>query len=49
MKDGGCEFVNGQPPEGYTSEELHALEHKPMIADAQLNALRAQWDGRIAA
>lgn len=49
MKDGGFEFVNGQPPEGYTSEELYALEHKPMIADAQLNALRAQWDGRIAA
>ena len=49
MKDGGFEFVNGQPPEGYTSAELHALEHKPMIADAQLNALRAQWDGRIAA
>ena len=48
LKDGG-EFVNGEPVEGFTSEELYALEHKPMLADAQLNELRAQWAGRIMA
>jgi len=45
----GVEFVNGQPPEGFTSAELHALEHKSMLADPQLLELRAQFNGRLVA
>lgn len=48
LKDGG-EFVNGEPVDGFTSEELYALHDKAMLADEQMLALRARWDGRIAA
>lgn len=48
LKNGG-EFVNGEPVEGFTSEELYALTDKAMLADEQLLALRARWDGRVAA
>ena len=49
MKDGSGQFINGAPPDGFTSAELHACEHKAMLTDAQLNGLRARWDGRITA
>ena len=48
LKSGG-EFVNGEPVEGFSSEELYALHDKAMLADEQMLALRARWDGRIAA
>lgn len=49
LKGGGQEFTNGQPTQGFTSEELHALEHKAMLADNQLTELRSKWGGRITA
>ncbi len=48
MKAGG-EFVNGQPPEGYTSEELNTMEHKTMLNDELVNQLRANWGGKVVA
>lgn len=48
MKDGN-EFINGQPPAGFSSAEIHDCQHKTMLADSQLLELRAQWDGRVVA
>lgn len=41
------EFTNGHPPEGFTSEELHRMEHKIMLTNEQLNQLRADFGGRV--
>lgn len=48
LKTGG-EFVNGQPPAGFLSEEIHALTDKVMLADPQTVELRAKYDGRLVA
>lgn len=49
LKD-GAEFVNGAPPAGFDSTEIHACEHKAMLADAQVQAVREQWKtARVAA
>ena len=33
LKDGAGEFVNGAPPAGFESQEIHAAQHKTMLAD----------------
>jgi len=48
LKSGG-EFVNGLPPQGFTSDELHALVDKSALADPQVRELRAEFDGRLVA
>lgn len=48
LKTGG-EFVNGQPPDGFSSEELHAMEHKEMLTDQQMLELRAEFGGKVVA
>ena len=48
LKAGG-EFVNGQPPEGYSSEELNAMEQKEMLNDELVKQLRADFGGRVVA
>ena len=48
LKAGG-EFVNGQPPEGYSSEELNAMEQKEMLNDELVKQLRAEWGGKVVA
>lgn len=48
LKAGG-EFINGQPPEGYSSEELNAMEHKTMLNDELTQQLRAEFGGRVVA
>jgi hypothetical protein len=48
LKD-GSEFVNGHPPEGVTSVEIHAAQDKRMLTDAGVQAFRATFDARAAA
>jgi hypothetical protein len=45
MKAGGSEFVNGEPADGFTSQEIYALADKVMLADPQLIELRQQNPG----
>lgn len=48
LRDGSGEFVNGTRP-GFSSAEIHACEHKRMLADEQLIALRNEWEGEVVA
>lgn len=49
LKSDGSEFINGTPPQGYTSAELHLLEHKIMLADPRMMEYRQQFNARVAA
>lgn len=48
VKTGG-EFVNGQPPGGFLSEEIHSLGDKATLADPQTVELRTKYDARVVA
>ncbi|TSE32977.1 oxidoreductase [Tepidimonas taiwanensis] len=41
--DGG-EFVNGAPPH-FASREIRAAQHKVMLADAEVQKVKAEWPG----
>lgn len=45
----GHEFINGMPPGGYESIEIHACEDKKALGDETVHAFRFELDGRIAA
>lgn len=45
----GAEFENGLPPDGYVSAEIHACEDKRAIGEPTVQALRVEFDGRVAA
>lgn len=36
LKSGKGEFVNGAPPDGFDSAEIHAAQHKDMLADGEV-------------
>ncbi|MEY2655979.1 MAG: hypothetical protein RLZZ524_3007 [Pseudomonadota bacterium] len=43
LKEDGAEFVNGTPPAGFESTEIHASQHKTMLADPQVKEIRKAW------
>lgn len=43
LKEDGAEFVNGAPPAGFESVEIHASKHKTMLADSQVQEVRKAW------
>jgi cellulose biosynthesis protein BcsQ len=43
LKADGAEFVNGTPPAGFESTEIHASRHKTMLADPQVKEVRKAW------
>lgn len=43
LKEDGAEFVNGAPPAGFESVEIHASKHKVMLADSQVHEVRKAW------
>lgn len=45
----GFEFKNGEPTEGFSSQELYALKEKSMLECQKLLELRTQFDGRLVA
>ena len=45
----GNTFINGLPPTGYESIEIHACADKKALGDASVQRLRAECDARIAA
>ena len=47
LKSGQGEFVNGQPPAGLSSAEIHACAHKDMLVDETVQVLREQLSARI--
>lgn len=48
LSTGEC-FTNGAKPDGYSSEEIHACEHKAMLADDQVKQLCAEFGGKVVA
>lgn len=40
----GAEFVNGAPPH-FSSAEIRAAKHKAMLADPQVQRIKADWPG----
>lgn len=38
--DGGGEFINGEPPEGFTSQEIRNAQDKRILADADVMKVR---------
>lgn len=42
MNDGRGEFVNGEPPAGFTSHEIHAAADKGLLVAEEVRTLRAQ-------
>ena len=49
LKSGQGEFVNGALPDGLESAEIHACEHKDMLADETVQMLRTQLGAKVAA
>lgn len=45
----GTEFTNGHPPDGYTSDELHRMEHKAMLNNDIVKHMRQEFGGRVVA
>ena len=45
----GHEFINGLPPAGFESAEIHACADKKALGDPGVQAFRNELDGRIAA
>lgn len=43
LKADGSEFVNGTPPAGFESTEIHASKHPVMLADPQVKEVRKAW------
>jgi len=51
LKSTGAEFTNGQPPDGLSSEEIHACADKRALAvvEQEFQDLRAAFGGKIVA
>lgn len=47
IRETECEFVNGMPPDGYTSDELLSCQDKSTLAAPVVMALRTQLDATI--
>lgn len=45
----GQRFINGLPPEGYESTEIHACADKQALGDSSVREFRVTFDARIAA
>ena len=45
----GHSFINGLPPEGYESTEIHACADKKALGDPSVREFRLEFDARIAA
>lgn len=45
----GETFINGEPTDGFSSQELYALKDKSMLGFKQMVELRKQFDGRLVA
>ena len=43
LKDGSGEFINGTPPAGFESVEIHASNQKTMLAAEQVHEVRKAW------
>lgn len=48
-KKTGEVFINGLPPEGFESTEIHAVQDKNALGDAGVQEIRAVFDARVAA
>lgn len=49
LKSDGTAFMNGAPVDGFSSQEIYALQDKSMLGCKQLLELRQQFDGRLVA
>jgi hypothetical protein len=49
LKSDGFAFINGAPVDGFSSQELYALQDKTMLSCQKLLELRKQFDGRLVA
>lgn len=47
-RETGHEFINGLPPAGFESIEIHACADKKALGDPGVQALRTTFDGRVA-
>ena len=49
LKANGEEFVTGENPEQFTSQDIHNLEEKSLLTDRNLQGLKADFHGSIEA